>query len=116
MLDYNTNWLINSIDDLKLEVNRKNIEKSTKITFSFLQDTKHRIFYPSSIEILDKKNKKLKKITLKKDNSKLDTKEITIDLPSKFDRNQLSENFFIKINRAEIEGKNAMACDEIIFN
>jgi len=116
LLDYNTNWLINSIDDLKLEVNRKNIEKSTKITFSFLQDTKHRIFYPSSIEILDKKNKKLKKITLKKDNSKLDTKEITIDLPSKFDRNQLSENFFIKINRAEIEGKNAMACDEIIFN
>nr|WP_298993709.1 DUF4838 domain-containing protein [uncultured Polaribacter sp.] len=116
LLDYNTNWLINSIDDLKLEVNRKNIEKSTKITFSFLQDTKHRIFYPSSIEILDKKNKKLKKITLKKDNSKLDTKEITIDLPSKFDRNQLSESFFIKINRAEIEGKNAMACDEIIFN
>ena len=116
LLDYNTNWLINSIDDLKLEVNRKNIEKSTKITFSFLQDIKHRIFYPSSIEILDKKNKKLKKITLKKDNSKLDTKEITIDLPSKFDRNQLSESFFIKINRAEIEGKNAMACDEIIFN
>merc|ERR1711916_182671 len=34
LLDYNTNWLINSIDDLELKISKKGLTKSSKITFS----------------------------------------------------------------------------------
>ena len=116
LLDYNTNWLINSIDDLELKISKKGLTKSSKITFSFLQDRKHKIYYPSLIEILNKNKKVIKKLRLKPDNSQLASKEITIDLPNRFDREKLSEDFYLKIYRSKNEGKNAMACDEIIFN
>jgi hypothetical protein len=115
-LDYNTNWHISSIDNLTLKIEKKFIELSRKITFSFLQDTKHSIYYPSSIEILDSDNKLIKTLKLPLDETSLATKEISISLPTQFTKKQLPDIFIVKINRNNIKGKNALACDEIIFN
>ena len=115
-LDYNTNWHISSIDNLTLKIEKKFIEQSRKITFSFLQDTKHSIYYPSSIEILDLNSNIIKTLKLPADKTSLATKEISIALPTEFDKKQLSDIFILKINKNNIKGKNALACDEIIFN
>ena len=114
--DYNTNWHINSVDDLILKIDKKGISKSKKITFSFLQDIKHHIFYPSSIEILDEDYKVIKKLKLNTDSSELEIKEISIELPTEFDDKQLSDSFIVKVNKHIKDGKNTLACDEIIFN
>ena len=115
-LDYNTNWHISSIDNLTLKIEKKFIELSRKITLSFLQDTKHSIYYPSSIEILDSDNNLIKTLKLPLDETSLATKEISISLPTQFGKKQLPDIFIVKINRNNIKGKNALACDEIIFN
>jgi hypothetical protein len=114
--DYNTNWHISSIDDLTLKIEKRFINKSSKITFSFLQDTKHNIYYPSVIEILDTDYKLIKRLKLSTDITKLATKEVSINLPTKFDDEQLPKVFIVKINKRKRAGKNALACDEIIFN
>ncbi|OIP47123.1 MAG: hypothetical protein AUK46_06360 [Flavobacteriaceae bacterium CG2_30_31_66] len=114
--DYNTNWHLSSIDNLVLEIEKSAISKSKKITFSFLQDKKHKIYYPSLIEILDMNNKSIKKISITSDEDLLNTKEVSIDLPTDFDNLQLPEYFKISIKRADVSGKNSLACDEIIFN
>ena len=114
--DYNTNWHISSVEDLTLKIQRKSIEKSERVILSFLQDDKHRIFYPESIEILDTDYKIIKKVRLANDNTILDTKEVTIELPTKFDDLQLPDNFIIRIKKNRTGGKNSLACDEIIFN
>lgn len=114
--DYNTNWHITSIDDLTLKIDKKGIAKAKKITFSFLQDTKHHIYYPSAIEILDINYNLIKKLNFQPIATNIDTKEISIELPKKLDDKQLTDDFIIKIKRHITEGKNALACDEIIFN
>jgi len=114
--DYNTNWHICSIDNLTLKIEKKHIKGSKKITFSFLQDTKHAIYYPSVIEILDTNYKLIKKLNPLVDKTDLATKEMSINLPSKFDDEQLPDTFIVKISRSNVDGKNALACDEIIFN
>ncbi|MDG1396884.1 MAG: DUF4838 domain-containing protein [Polaribacter sp.] len=114
--DYNTNWHISSVDNLTLKIEKKGLEKAEKITFSFLQDTKHHIYYPNSIEILDLKYKVIKKLKLQTSDKLLETKEISIDLPAKMDDKQLPENFIVRVSKRVINGKNALACDEIIFN
>ncbi|MFY9242665.1 MAG: DUF4838 domain-containing protein [Polaribacter sp.] len=114
--DYNSNWHISSIDDLVLKIDEKEIKGSDKITFSFLQDTKHNIYYPGSIEIVNSQNKIVRKIELSPETQKLTTKEVTIKLPTEFDDNQLSQEFIVRIKKQSIAGKNAIACDEIIFN
>lgn len=114
--DYNTNWHISSVDDLVLKIEKKNIAASKKITFSFLQDIKHKIYYPSSIEILDENYKVIKKLKINPINNALESKEISIELPTNFDDEQLPNNFIVKVNKHITEGKNALACDEIIFN
>jgi hypothetical protein len=114
--DYNTNWHIASIDDLTLKIEKESIQNSEKITFTFLQDIKHNIFFPSLIEIKDEKLKTIKRVRLPLDDIKLDTKEVTIELPNSFDRKDLPDTFIVKISKSTIEGKNALACDEIIFN
>ena len=114
--DYNTNWHISSVDNLTLKIQKKGLEKAKKITFSFLQDTKHHIYYPNSIEILDLKYKVIKKLKLQTVETLLDTKEISIDLPTKIEDNQLPESFIIRVNKRVTIGKNALACDEITFN
>ena len=114
--DYSTNWHICSIDNLTLKIEKKHIKGSKKITFSFLQDTKHAIYYPSVIEILDTNYKLIKKLNPLVDKTDLATKEMSINLPSKFDDEQLPDTFIVKISRSNVDGKNALACDEIIFN
>lgn len=114
--DYNTNWHISSIDDLVIKIKKEDIESSKKITFSFLQDIKHKIYYPQTIEILDLNLKKIKELNLLEDKTVLGTKEVTINLPTEFDNKQLPNNFIIKIGKHKLLGKNALACDEIIFN
>ena len=114
--DYNTNWHISSIDDLVLKIEKKHISESKKITFSFLQDIEHKIYYPTSIEILDENYKLIKKTKISSISNSLESKEISIKLPTKFDDKQLPNTFIVKVNKRKIEGKNALACDEIIFN
>lgn len=114
--DYNTNWHIASVDDLILKIDKKDISSAKKLTISFLQDTKHKIYYPSSIEILDTDYKTIKKLKIKVDNTALDTKEFSIELPTKIDDEQLPKKFIVKVNKQIIAGKNSLACDEIIFN
>ena len=114
--DYNTNWHIVTVDDLALEIEKKHIEKSTKITMSFLQDAKHNIFYPSVIKILDEDEKLIKKLKVPLETTMLNTREITINLPTKIDDKELPETFILKIEKQKVKGKNALACDEIIFH
>ena len=114
--DYNTNWHISSIDDLELKIDKAGVSESKKITFSFLQDVKHHIYYPGSIEILDNNKQIIKKIKLKSDDANLDIKEVSIELPTKYDDKQLPGSFIVKVKKRNIGGKNALACDEIIFN
>ena len=114
--DYNTNWHISSVADLTLKIDKRGIAKAERITFSFLQDIKHHIYYPSSIEILDTDFNVIKKLNLKPIAKKLETKEISIDLPKKLEDKQLPNDFIIKVNKHITDGKNALACDEIIFN
>ncbi|MHB0755862.1 DUF4838 domain-containing protein [Polaribacter sp. M15] len=114
--DYNTNWHISSIDDLVLKIDKKGIAKAEKITFSFLQDVKHNIYYPSAIEILDTDYNLIKALKLPSSSIPLSTKETSIELPKKLDDMQLPDSFIIKITKHITTGKNAMACDEIIFN
>ena len=114
--DYNTNWHISSIDDLAIKIKKEDIKNAKKITFSFLQDIKHKIYYPQTIEILDLNFKNIKKLNLTNDKTMLGTKEVTINLPTEFDNEQLPDNFIIKIGKLKLKGKNALACDEIIFN
>lgn len=113
---YNTNWLICSIDDLTLKIDKRHIKKSKKITFTFLQDIKHDIYYPNVIEILDSDYKLIKKLNIQVDRTDLATKEVFLRLPAESDYKQLPNTFIIKINKRSIAGKNALACDEIIFN
>ena len=114
--DYNTNWHIVTVDDLALEIERKYIEKSTKITMSFLQDAKHNIFYPSEIKILDEDEKLIKKLVVPLETTMLNTREITVNLPTKLDDKELPKTFILKIEKQKVKGKNALACDEIIFH
>ncbi|WP_407675516.1 DUF4838 domain-containing protein [Polaribacter glomeratus] len=114
--DYNTNWLICSVDNLVLKIDKEEIKQSKKITLSFLQDTKHAIFYPSVIEILDTNYKIIKRLKLPSEDENIGTKEVSIDLPTKFDDEQLPNTFIVNIIRSNVVGKNALACDEIIFN
>jgi hypothetical protein len=114
--DYNTNWLICSIDDLVLKIDKEQVKKSKKITLSFLQDVKHAIFYPSIIAILDTNNNVIKQLKLPLDQDAIGTKEVTIDLPTQFDDEQLPNTFILVIQKHNIVGKNALACDEIIFH
>lgn len=116
LTDYNTNWHISSIDNLILKIDKKGIAKANKITFSFLQDIKHHIYYPSTIEILDTDLKLIKKLQIQPDKRQLDIKEISIQLPKKLDDIQLPDAFVIKVTKNKKTGKNAIACDEIIFN
>ncbi len=114
--DYNTNWHISSVDDLVLKVEKKHISASKKIIFSFLQDIKHKIYYPSSIEIMDENKKVLKKLKIAPVSDVLESKEISIKLPTSFDDKQLPNIFIIKVTKHNTDGKSALACDEIIFN
>lgn len=114
--DYNTNWHITSIDDLVLKIEKRHISESKQITFSFLQDTKHAIFFPASIAIYNLKGQIIKRINLINDSTKIATKEVTISLPTALSPEQLPDSFIMKVTRQPISGKNAMACDEIIFN
>jgi hypothetical protein len=41
---------------------------------------------------------------------------VSIDLPTRFDDEQIPNTFIVKIIRSNAVGKNALACDEMIFN
>ncbi|PQJ78893.1 DUF4838 domain-containing protein [Polaribacter porphyrae] len=113
--DYNTNWHIVSVDDLILKINKKDVDGAKKIALSFLQDQKHSIYYPNSVEILDTNNNLIRKIDIKSKNNKLEIKEVSIKIPNEFDSEQLPETFILHIKKNKINGKNLLACDEIIF-
>ena len=47
---------------------------------------------------------------------KLTKKEFILNLPTQYDDEQLSDEFFIIIEKNNKRGKNTLAVDEIIFN
>lgn len=49
--DYANNWLITSQEPLKLEIEGKNINDAETFSISFLQDTKHKIYFPEKIKL-----------------------------------------------------------------
>ncbi|MBW2962867.1 DUF4838 domain-containing protein [Mesonia aestuariivivens] len=110
-LDYNNNWLINSIDDLEICVNANDLEDNLyEIKLSFLNDPQHHIYFPSEV-ILSNAEKVLKAIQIKKSIIK-EKKAISISLDQK-----KYDLLNIKILRSEDNHqKRQMACDQIIIN
>lgn len=116
LTNYNTNWLICSIDNLSIKIKKEDIIGSNKVIFSFLQDLKHSIYFPDAIKITDANNTLITSLTLLDDESALLKKEIIVALPNKYDDVDLPDEFIITIYRNKKTGKNALACDEVIFN
>jgi len=116
LLDYHTNWILCSVDDLVLKVKKTDIEESKQITFSFLQDTKHGIYFPYRIRLKGTKNNTIKSFMLPRNDEKLTKKEFILNLPTRYDNEQLSDEFLIIIEKNNKRGKNTLAVDEIIFN
>ncbi|MAD98039.1 MAG: hypothetical protein CMB99_12000 [Flavobacteriaceae bacterium] len=116
LLDYNTNWLLCSVDELVLKVKKEDVKNSKEITFSFLQDTKHRIYFPEVIRIKDTENNTIKRFRLPVEKDKWLKKEFVLRLPTEYEDEQLSDEFIISIEKKRGIGKNTLAVDEIIFN
>ncbi|MDO6802383.1 DUF4838 domain-containing protein [Wenyingzhuangia sp. 1_MG-2023] len=108
--NYNDNWLIFSGKELLLNVNNTKCpgKKITKIEIGFLSDTRHRIFLPSVIQILDKENKLIKEIVLKPKNTEKSTVEIM-----EFELPNLTEHFSYNIKL--INPNKSIAIDELRF-
>ncbi|WP_304156195.1 DUF4838 domain-containing protein [Mesonia mobilis] len=108
-LDYNTNWLINSIDDLEIEINTEDLEEINTIKFGFLNDPAHHIYLPEEIIISSdehRKKLKLKSSTLKE--------KKTVNFPVDF---KPGKKLIIKILRRKNSSvKSQIATDEISIN
>lgn len=113
---YNTNWHIASIDDIILKIDNESIGEAKQVSISFLQDLKHKIYYPSSIEIWNEKKETIRKVEINASDDVLNINEISVDLPLRNNQINSSNFFYLKISRSTNSGKNLLACDEIIFN
>jgi len=111
-LDYNTNWLINTLENLKIEIPISQISFGMgTISMGFLNDPKHDIFFPTEIE-LKNEGKLIKKIKIPASTQK-EKKQISIPIFFKNYKNSL----VIEVKRLENSSKKtATACDEIIIN
>lgn len=110
-LDYNTNWLICTIEDLKIEINAKELnEHSKKLNIGFLNDPKHNIYFPKEISVTYANENKV--VAVKPSSEKM---KKSVEIPLEF--NKINNNFIITIKRANTDKtKTGIACDEIIIN
>lgn len=108
--NYNDNWLIFSDKELRLNVNNFKClgKKITKLEIGLLEDIKHKIYLPSSIQVFDKTNKLIKEINM--NNTKLNKPNIqTIEILLPDTGDNFSYNIkFVNTNKS-------IAIDEIRF-
>lgn len=104
------------MDDFVLKLKKDDIKESKQITFSFLQDTKHGIYFPYRIRLKDTENNTITSLMLPRNDKKITKKELIVTLPTRYDVEQLSDKFIIIIEKNNKRGKNTLAVDEIIFN
>ena len=110
-LDYNNNWLINSIDHLELKISTSKLKdlNCKKIKFGFLNDPAHQIYFPEEI-ILTSGNKNITYHLAKSEN----LEKTQIEIPLDFD---LTEKLIVKIKRLDLgKERSQIATDEIIIN
>lgn len=110
-LDYNTNWLICTVENLKIQVPHQEIyKKANQIKVGLLNDPKHQIYFPT--EIILQNNGQENKVTIK---PSLKKEKKTIEIPIDF--NKIDGDFTLTFIRPKNKkSKNAIACDEIIIN
>ena len=76
-MDYHIGWVINSVDDLKVQLPPE-AKKAKKIALTFLQDEKSRFYMPIKIEIY--KNSKLYKTMLPPPQAGVLARTLTTDI------------------------------------
>ncbi|MGC6284995.1 MAG: hypothetical protein ACON4X_05005 [Polaribacter sp.] len=104
------------MDDFVLKLKKDDIKESKQITFSFLQDTKHGIYFPYRIRLKYTENNTITSLMLPRNDEKITKKELIVTLPTRYDVEQLSDEFIIIIEKNNKRGKNTLAVDKIIFN
>ena len=104
-LDYHIGWVINSVDDLKVQLPPE-AKKAKKIALTFLQDEKSRFYMPTKIEIY--KNSKLYKTMLPPPQAGVLARTLTTDIDlSDSDVTQ------VRIYRNRTNQRNLLATSEI---
>jgi hypothetical protein len=107
--DYDNNWLINSQNVLRIEVDLKDLRTTRTINFSFLNDKQHHIYLPGSVTVSVGDRKFEKKVSP----SDKDLAILTVNIPVEIREND--STIVIEITKQAKEGKSLIACDEIIF-
>ena len=95
---------------------KADIKASEQITFSFLQDVKHKIFFPKTITIKDTKKNIIKVLDVLRTEETLNKKEFIVTLQIPYDDEQLTDEFIIIIEKKNNRDKNTLVIDEINFN
>lgn len=110
--DYYNNWLISTVEPLKVEIATKDISEASWLEMHFLVDKKHRIYAPESVVLtLDGKSQEYK---LKEEAFTGLTGVQKLRVQVKIPKATQSVTLSVK-KKPEFE-KRAIACDEIIFN
>ncbi|MCJ0741813.1 DUF4838 domain-containing protein [Pedobacter montanisoli] len=110
--DYYNNWLISTVEPLKVEMATQDVSEASWLEMHFLVDKKHRIYAPESVVLtLDGKSQEYK---LKEEDFTSPTGIQKIRVPVKIPKTTQSVTLSVK-KKPEFE-KRAIACDEIIFN
>ena len=108
-LDYQTNWFIVSTDDLAFNFKVEEINAKDQLIFRFLNDPKHHIYFPESIQININGQQFSKSLLF--DQGNLIIKEAKI----KFEETIKNAHISVHISRKINTHKSALACDEIIL-
>ncbi len=107
--DYYNNWLIATIEPLKVEIAAQDIKEASWLEMHFLVDKKHRIYAPESIVLtLDGKPQEYK---LKEDAfTGIQKIRVQVKIP------KTTQSVILSVKKKPEFEKRAIACDEIIFN
>ncbi|MDO5608811.1 MAG: DUF4838 domain-containing protein [Capnocytophaga sp.] len=106
-LDYNTNWLICSQDDLIIRIDSQYLKDSQHLEIGFLNDPVHHIYFPQTITIYDDSTSGEYEL---QPTGELTKQKVHINLlPYNNDT-----HVYLKIKRLKNHAKSAIACDEIV--
>jgi hypothetical protein len=110
--DYDNNWLITTLEPLNIEIEGKVINESKDFSVSFLQDTKHRIYFPKKIILTI--GQEIYTVEIPLDLLRKPLSKHTIEIPlKKFKSTDLIR--FEIIKQADFKNK-SNACGELQFN
>lgn len=111
--DYYNNWFINKSSELlKLEIAAQGLEKSKMMRMQFLFDAKHKIYPPEKITIFIGEHTYEQVVSQRNLPEKVGVVEVKVPIKVKPEDKKL----IIEVKKQARYNKNAMACDEIIFN